>query len=57
MYTTGDDKTTTDINEGGRIYLYLPLGSRTITVKTGSATYSGTVNTAETNTLVTLNKK
>ena len=57
MYTTKDDGTTSGSNEGGMLYLYLPLGSRTITIQAGGITYSETVETTETNTVVVLNRQ
>ena len=57
MYTSKDDETTTETNEGGILYLYLPIGSRTITVEAEGKKYSGTVETAETNTIVVLNEQ
>ena len=44
MYTSEDDKTT-DTNEGGILYLYLPIGTRTITVNVDGKNYSGQVET------------
>lgn len=54
MYTSEDNKTT-DVNEGGMIYLYLPKGSRTITIKVDGKNYSGTVETTEEGNIETLN--
>ena len=42
--------------EDGMLYLYLPLGTRTINVEVDGNTYSGTVETKETSEVVTLNK-
>ena len=44
MYTMQDD-TSTDADESGMLYLYLPEGSRTITIKAKDKTYTGTVTT------------
>ena len=57
MYTTKDDENTVDINEGGMLYLYLLLGTRTITVQAGENTYSGTIETKEEESVVVLNKQ
>ena len=40
----------------GMLYLYLPLGTRTINVEVDGKTYTGTVETKETSEVVTLNK-
>lgn len=42
--------------EDGMLYLYLPAGTRTITVEVEGKTYSGTVQTAETPEVVTLTR-
>ena len=43
--------------ENGMLYLYLPTGTRTITIKTEDGkTYSGAVQTTETPVEVTLNE-
>ena len=42
--------------EEGMLYLYLPLGTRTINVEVEGNTYTGTVETKETAEVVTLNK-
>ena len=42
--------------EDGMLYLYLPLGTRTIDIELEGNTYSGTVETKETSEVVTLNK-
>ena len=42
--------------EDGMLYLYLPLGTRTINVEVDGNTYSGTGETKETAEVVTLNK-
>ena len=42
--------------EDGMLYLYLPLGTRTINVEVDGKTYTGTVETKETAEVVTLNK-
>ena len=39
----------------GMLYLYLPLGTRTINVEVDGKTYTGTVETKETAEVVTLN--
>ena len=41
--------------ENGMLYLYLPLGERTITIECDGKTYSGTVETTEAGDVVTLN--
>lgn len=48
IYGTKDMYTTED----GQLYMYLPVGSRTITVTANGKTYSGTVNTTETSSEV-----
>lgn len=40
--------------EDGKLYLYLPLGSRTISIEVDGKTYSGIVETKETTEVVTL---
>ena len=57
MYTTKDDESTEGTNEGGMLYLYLPLGTRTITVETDGENYSGIVETKEEASVVVLNKQ
>ena len=57
MYTTKDDESTEDTNEGGMLYLYLPLGTRTITVEADGKNYSGIVETKEESLVVVLNKQ
>ena len=42
--------------ENGMLYLYLPAGTRTITIEVDGKTYSGTVATTETPEEVTLNE-
>ena len=57
MYTFEDNTSTTSVDETGMIYLYLPVGSRTITITAGGKTYSGTIETkAEENEIVILNE-
>ena len=55
MYVAEDDENTTDIDETGMIYLYLPKGSRTITLKVDGKNYTGTVETTEEGNIATLN--
>lgn len=54
MYCSSDDESTTDINEGGKLYLYLPSGTRTITVSAGGKSYSAIVTTGENNEVTLL---
>jgi hypothetical protein len=42
--------------ENGMLYLYLPVGTRTITMEVDGKTYSGTVQTTETPVEVTLSE-
>ena len=42
--------------ENGMLYLYLPVGTRTITIEVDGKTYSGTVQTTETPVEVTLSE-
>ena len=57
MYTFEDDTSTTGVDETGMIYLYLPLGSRTITINVDGRSYEGTVETkVEAGEVVVLNK-
>lgn len=42
--------------ENGMLYLYLPTGTRTITIEVDGKTYSGSVQTTETPEEVTLNE-
>ena len=42
--------------ENGMLYLYLPTGTRTITIEVDGKTYSGAVQTTETSTEVTLSE-
>ena len=57
MSVAEDDENTTDIDEAGMIYLYLPKGSRTITLKVDGKNYSGTVETTEEGSVSTLSLK
>ena len=57
MSVAEDDENTTDIDEAGMIYLYLPKGSRTITLKVDGKKYSGTVETTEEGSVSILNFK
>ena len=57
MYVAEDDENTADIDETGMIYLYLPKGSRTITLTADGKNYSGTVETTEEGSVSTLNFK
>ena len=41
-------------SENGMLYLYLPLGERTITIECDGKTYSGTVTTSENGSIPTL---
>lgn len=54
MYTSEDNETT-DVNEGGILYLYLPKGDRTITIVAGDKKYTNRVITDENNTITILN--
>ncbi len=54
IYTSEDDLSTTDVNEGGILYLYLPKGDRNITIVAGEKKYVGRVITDENNTLTNL---
>ena len=55
MYVAVDDENTTDIDETGMVYLYLPKGSRTITIEVDGKSYNGVVETTEEGNIVTLN--
>ena len=57
MYVAIDDENTADIDETGMIYLYLPKGSRTITLTADGKNYSGTVETTEEGSVSTLSLK
>lgn len=57
MYVAEDDENTTDIDETGMVYVYLPKGSRTITLKVNDKNYSGTVETTEEGSISILNLK
>ncbi len=55
IYTSKVD-TDMSVTEAGVIYLYLPEGTRTISVKAAGKTYTGTVTTTTTNSVVTLSE-
>lgn len=56
MYTSELD-TEFKVEEEGVIYLYLPEGTRTVTIVAGKKTYTGTITTATTNSVVVLSEK
>lgn len=56
MYTLSNYEGTNNFDETGMIYLYLPLGEKTINIKVDGNTYSGTVNTQDGMEVVTLTK-
>ena len=55
MFTLEDDTTTSNIDETGMVYLYLPKGIRKINIKANGKTYSGTIETTEIESINTLN--
>ncbi len=54
LSTFEDYVTTTDTDETGMVYLYLPNRSRTITLMVNGKTYSGTVETIEEGQIIML---
>ena len=57
MYTMSNYNLTTNFDETGMIYLYLPLGEKEITIKVNGSLYSEIVETKENMGTITLTKQ